>query len=694
MRPGLVPQVAPCVVSHNMALGGAQTAVLRLIRSMPDWARERITLYVQSSDMPLLDAAVARHAFSVGKITTQAPDDPSCWVLSYGNLKDLAPRPTSLILHSWDDEGFRYISRTYGDMRGLTVAGVSQQVLNRYGEWIQQGGHGIAGILPPPVTEWTTCKGGSNPHRIVVAWMGRPLESKGLMSLPYLLALDPRIVVRAWTGAETAGLEYTRRSQAQALDKMLKLAVQLGVTDRLDLRPLDFDPFAYRHRLEGCHVLLGNSRREGFLMTAAEALSCGIPAVVTRTCGVADFMQDGVNGRLIDWDEDPRRLAGASHGAILRALDLDPLACLQSVRDLSLQADYRSAYGETLARLTHTSLQGASARVTVAVRIHKGMRIESLDEAISSLALQTYRQFKTVLLVDGPWEYGEMLARRYGLPLLCTGLEPDITHCSGLHRRAVEMCDTEFYKPLDYDDQLLPDYLERAVAAMDAKKLDVYGCLLMTLENGEFSPRKWPHKPVETMFTGNSDDNMLPHSSVMMRTETCRQAGNYQERAVGLGGDDYHLWYRLHKDGGKFFRDDVRNVVYRIHEKNSLKIRRARYGPGGAGASDGTSPTSNSLATSGTRGRLIAGAAAAASLAIAAVPAAASPHARSIAPPPEARPPAGLLERWANKVKDTGKAALQILNKVPLPDATPQKNSSVAYGDSGQIPHDALPPHS
>jgi len=25
-------------------------------------------------------------------------------------------------------------------------------------------------------------------------------------------------------------------------------------------------------------------------MTAAEALSCGIPAVVTRTCGIADFI--------------------------------------------------------------------------------------------------------------------------------------------------------------------------------------------------------------------------------------------------------------------------------------------------------------------------------------------------------------------------------------------------------------------
>jgi hypothetical protein len=678
-----------------MALGGAQTAILRMILALPDWARERTTLYCQSADMPLLDAAVQKHGFSVGTITTEAPADPSCWILSYGNLKDLPVRPTSLILHSWDDEGYRYITGAYGDLRGLTVAGVSQQVLNRYAGWIGAGGHRVAGLLPPPVTEWAIAKGVRSDHRIDVAWMGRPLESKGLMSLPYLLALDRRIVIRVWTGAETAGLEYTRRVQSRTMEKMLKLAADLGVIDRLDLRPLDFDPIAYRHRLDGCHVLLGNSRQEGFLMTAAEALSCGIPAVVTRTCGIADFIAEGVNGRLIEWDQDPKRLARSSLEGILKAVDIDPFACLQSVRDLSLRAGYRNAYGQTLARLTHTSLQGVCPRVTVAVRIHKGMPIESLDAAMSSLASQTYRRFQTILLVDGPWEFGHALAARYDLPLLCTGLEPDITHCSWLHRQAVQMCRTEFYKPLDYDDQLLPDYLEHAVAAMEERRLDVYGCLLMTLEDGQFSARRWPHKPIETMFTGNSDDNMLPHSSVLMRTEICRKAGNYQERAVGLGADDYDLWHRIHQGGGKFWRDDKRNVVYRIHEKNSLKIRKARYGATG-GRVVSAMPASSPDATFGSAGNFtkrVAGAAAAAAIALATVPAAAAQNA---APPPapghsDLREPAGLLQRWVAKVKRTGKTVEKKLDGIPLPEAAPTKTGA---GSKGEFSKDLIPPHS
>jgi hypothetical protein len=606
-------------VSHNLALGGAQIAVLRMIQCLPEWVRERTTLYSQSDDVPLLEHAM-KAGFRVGRVTTEAPEDPSCWVLSYGKLDELPERPTSLILHSWDDEGWRYITRTYGNLRGLTVAGVSQQVLDRFAPFIEQGGHTVAGVLPPPVTEYTMAKGRRSNNRIVVAWMGRPLESKGLLSIPWLLKLDPRIVVRAYTGAETGGNAYTRRVQGEAMRKLVELARELNVLDRLDLRPLDFNPFNYRERLRGAHVLLGNSRREGFLMTAAEALSCGVPVVVTRTCGVASFLKEGVNGCLIDWDEDPAKLARTSHEAICRAIHFKQSDCLHSVQDLSAGANYKHAFGPALARLTHTSLIHDDARVTVGLRIHKGMPIESLDQAASSIAGQTYRKFKTVLLVDGPHDYAEKLAERYQLPLICTGMEPDITHCSWLHRQAVAQCDTEFYKPLDYDDQMLPGYLERAVATLDARRADVYGCLLMTLDEstGQYSERWWPNKPLSTMFTGNSDHNQLPHSSVMMRTKSCLKAGNYQERAVGLGADDYNLWFRLYNSGAKIVRDDaVRNVAYRIHEKNSLKIRKARYG----GPSN--------------KGKVAAAAAAAAGIAaIAAAPGSASAAAANVPPPP------------------------------------------------------------
>ncbi len=579
-----LPQISPCFVTHNLALGGAQTAVLRYISALPEWVRERTTLYSQSDDMPLLDTA-KESGFTCGNITREAPVDPSSWFLSYGDLTGLPKRPTSLVLHSWDDAGMRFINRAYDDLEGMTVAGVSQKVLDRYSGWGKEKNHNMVGVLPPPVSEFTSAKGEYDTKgRLVVAWMGRPLESKGIMSLPYLLAMEPRMVIRAWTGAETAGLEYTQRVQAEALAKVKALAEKLGVADRLDIRPLDFNPFHYRHRLEGAHVLLGNSEKEGFLLTAAEALSCGIPVVVTKTCGIADFIQNGKNGVLIDWSDNPKKLAKVAHKALLKAALLRSVDCLASANDFSLAGNFATAHQQILGQLTGTSLRNPDARVTIGLRIHKGTDVSKLDDAVNSIAAQTYRKFKVILLVDGPWAFAEPLAKRYGLPLICTGLEPDIEHCSWLHRQAVEQCNTEFYKPLDYDDQMLPSYLDRAVHMIEQQQVDVYGCKLLTLENNEIAPRlHWPNKGVETMFTGNSDDNMLPHSSVLLRTKAAIKAGNYQERAVGLGADDYHLWYRIHQTGGTFYRDDeVRNIVYQIHEKNSLNIRRARFGDSNA----------------------------------------------------------------------------------------------------------------
>src|SRR5258708_18928223 len=115
------------------------------------------------------------------------------------------------------------------------------------------------------------------------------------------------------------------------MEEFVPLARKLKVLDRLVRRPRDFDPCNYKERVRGAHVLLGNSRREGFLMTAAEALSCGVPVVVTRSCGVSEFIHEGLNGSLIDWSENPRKLAKTSYEAIIRTIGVGAMNCLTSV---------------------------------------------------------------------------------------------------------------------------------------------------------------------------------------------------------------------------------------------------------------------------------------------------------------------------------------------------------------------------
>jgi glycosyltransferase involved in cell wall biosynthesis len=80
------------------------------------------------------------------------------------------------------------------------------------------------------------------------------------------------------------------------------------VTTRLPLP--DLAEFHYRPpqdqlpRLYGrSDVWLCGSRQEGFHLPALEAMACRCPVVSTRTGGPADFVEDGINGFLVDVED-------------------------------------------------------------------------------------------------------------------------------------------------------------------------------------------------------------------------------------------------------------------------------------------------------------------------------------------------------------------------------------------------------
>ena len=79
-------------------------------------------------------------------------------------------------------------------------------------------------------------------------------------------------------------------------------------------------PLAYRElaeRLRTAHVFALLSLEEGLARTIAEALACGLPAVVSTNTGASDYIVPGVNGEIV-----PVRDANAAAQAILRSADL------------------------------------------------------------------------------------------------------------------------------------------------------------------------------------------------------------------------------------------------------------------------------------------------------------------------------------------------------------------------------------
>ncbi|MEX0816682.1 MAG: glycosyltransferase family 4 protein [Gaiellales bacterium] len=159
-----------------------------------------------------------------------------------------------------------------------------------------------AGWIPNPVRlaptrEREQTEGG--PLRLLL--VGRYGERKGCFELVEALA-------RVREGGVDATLELVgreehpgeeellrRRVRARALEDSVRFA---GVRDRDELAARYF----------GADVLCLPSRREGLPMAVLEGMAFGLPVLATRVGGVADLVEDGRSGYLVD-PEDVEGLA-------------------------------------------------------------------------------------------------------------------------------------------------------------------------------------------------------------------------------------------------------------------------------------------------------------------------------------------------------------------------------------------------
>jgi phosphatidylinositol alpha-1,6-mannosyltransferase len=111
-------------------------------------------------------------------------------------------------------------------------------------------------------------------------------------------------------------------TRAQELER---LAVDLGVREHvLFAGVVPMDELALFYNLADLFVLVSRRAQdgnvEGYGIVVSEAALCGVPAVVSRGCGLEEAVLEGRTGLLVEPD-DPC----ATAGAVLRLLDDDSL---------------------------------------------------------------------------------------------------------------------------------------------------------------------------------------------------------------------------------------------------------------------------------------------------------------------------------------------------------------------------------
>ncbi|MHB8571670.1 MAG: glycosyltransferase family 4 protein [Candidatus Dormibacteria bacterium] len=200
-----------------------------------------------------------------------------------------------------------------------------------------------------------------------------PLTAPGRRQLRASMGIDPQdlvvlfvgdyarkrldVVIRAvaQAGAQVPALRLRVAGQSRLAGRYRELAAQLGVAGRVDFTGFLADPLA---EYQAADVFCFPSAYEPFGMVIAEAMACGLPVVVSDTCGAAELIEGGVSGVVVPGDdpgsyaselvrlaEDPGRRSrlGEAGRAAIRPHDWD-----------HVHRETLEVYGEVLARRAGT----------------------------------------------------------------------------------------------------------------------------------------------------------------------------------------------------------------------------------------------------------------------------------------------------------------------------------------------------
>ena len=142
---------------------------------------------------------------------------------------------------------------------------------------------------------------------------------------------DPRknvqLLLKALAGARRAGTDIPAVLVGRADPQLEEQCQQLGLSDLVKFTGYVEEAKKLSY-LQNARFFVLPSRQEGFGLAAFEAMACGVPVVATRCGAVQDMIESGVDGLLVD-NEDEAGL----RAAILKLWD-DTARC-QSMGELA-----------------------------------------------------------------------------------------------------------------------------------------------------------------------------------------------------------------------------------------------------------------------------------------------------------------------------------------------------------------------
>ncbi len=181
--------------------------------------------------------------------------------------------------------------------------------------------------------------------------------------------------------------------------------------------------------------------------------------------------------------------------------------------------------------------------VTVSVCIPTYNRKDYLKETLESVFAQTYKDYEVVIVDDGSTDGTDEMIKQAGYNVRYFWQEN--AGDAAARNRLVELAQGQYISFLDSDDLLVPDAIERMMAAMSVQNEDVivYGPYIAIDRNGKVCKRKR-----KKLYSGNITqplfENILVHScGSLFPKKILEEAGRFDTSLPVCS--DYALWLQL-----------------------------------------------------------------------------------------------------------------------------------------------------
>lgn len=190
-----------------------------------------------------------------------------------------------------------------------------------------------------------------------------------------------------------------------------------------------------------------------------------------------------------------------------------------------------------------------------------------LAEALDSVLQQSYKNWEAIVVNDGSSDNTEEIALEYvERDKRIKYINKENGGLSSARNRGIESAYGEFILPLDSDDIIKPEYMEKAMEAFDSdSRLKLVYC------QGFFFGNKkglWDlnYKGYKSLLLGNAI-----FCSAFFRKSDWEKIGGYDED-MRKGHEDWEFFIRLLKGEGLVFQIPLPLFYYRIKETSMITM--------------------------------------------------------------------------------------------------------------------------